>query len=165
MKQIPLSQGKFALVDDEHFDALVAITKWHAAKNKRTYYGQGSIWIPELKRGRTVMLHREVGRLLGFDMTKQVDHRDGNGLNCQAANLREATHQNNMQNRQRLPSNTSGYIGVSARGNKFTAKAKHNGLNLYFGDFDDAISAAKAYDENIRKLRGDFARTNFPLPA
>jgi len=39
MKEIALTQGKVALVDDEDYDS-VNQYKWHARKAKRTYYAK-----------------------------------------------------------------------------------------------------------------------------
>ncbi|KAK9817097.1 hypothetical protein WJX72_009520 [[Myrmecia] bisecta] len=60
----------------------------------------------------TVKLHRE---LLGLHPGDGVegDHRDGEKLNNTRANLRVATHAENVRNRGRFKNNTSGYKGVS----------------------------------------------------
>jgi hypothetical protein len=50
MKQIPLSNGKFALVDDEDFEYL---NQW-----KWSYSGHG--YAHRLQSGKTVYMHREI---------------------------------------------------------------------------------------------------------
>ena len=37
MKRVPLTQGQFALVDDEDYDYLMQ-WKWHVQKRPHTYY-------------------------------------------------------------------------------------------------------------------------------
>jgi len=69
MKEIPLTQGKVALVDDEDFERL-SRHKWHAAKDNHTWYAQGRFFI-EPGVVRSLKTHRE---LLGL---KEGDGREG----------------------------------------------------------------------------------------
>lgn len=91
MKQIPLSQGFFALVDDEDFEVLNNF-KWsvadcgHKRKSRKLY--------ARLRRGRRqIYMHREL--FAEIPPGYVVDHIDGNGLNNQKENLRLLTHQEN----------------------------------------------------------------------
>jgi len=80
MKQIPLTKGYFAQVDDEDFTKVNQF-KWYASRGKKdpTFYAE---------RGKRVngkisiiLLHRFVMGLT--DPKIQVDHEDHDGLNCQ----------------------------------------------------------------------------------
>jgi len=44
MKLIPLTKGKFAMVDDEDYDFLMQ-WKWCAAKNRNTFYARRGVSI------------------------------------------------------------------------------------------------------------------------
>ena len=93
-----------------------------------------------------------------------VDHKDGNSLNNKAVNLRFATRAQNLQNAVLRTDNTVGYKGVSRRRGKFRANIWQNGKQIHLGDFLTAEIAASKYDDAARKLFGEFARVNFPLP-
>ena len=85
MKEIILTQGQVALVDDEDFEYLNQ-WKWCAIKSRKTYYTTRTIYIP---CKMTVIMHRIIMNT-PLDMT--VDHIDHNGLNNQKYNLRICTN-------------------------------------------------------------------------
>ena len=104
MKEIALTQGYVALVDDEDFDR-VNQHKWHADVGPNSVYA-----LRKDENGRNLRLHRFN---LGITKTKtRVDHKDHNGLNCQHYNLRDSQGHNNKNQRLKT-NNTSGFKGVS----------------------------------------------------
>ncbi len=94
MKEIILTQGQVALVDDEDFEYLNQ-WKWHAQRITSSDH----LWYAKtVMDGCPVMMHRV---LLLPSHGWSVDHIDGDGLNNRRANLRLATHQQNMMNSRR----------------------------------------------------------------
>src|SRR5262245_15911057 len=100
MKQIPLTRGLFALVDDADF-ARLSQFKWNAIPGKKTWYA-----VRASKRKR-IWMHREVTGLLC-----QIDHRNQNGLDNTRENLRAATHSQNHANQSKRRGSRSQYRGV-----------------------------------------------------
>lgn len=159
MKQIPLTQGQFALVDDEDFEELNK-HKWYALKPKNTFYAVRAIYNINNKKD-FVYMHRAILQLK--DTKIHCDHRDNNGLNNQRYNLRESTHDQNQRNTSYQKNNIFKYKGVSwhkAR-KKYRARISFNGKEFHLGLFEDIIEAAKAYDEKAKELFGEFAWLNF----
>ena len=156
MKEIPLTQGKFAMVDDEDFDWL-SQWKWRALKSKYTYYAVREGPRPERKN---IFMHRLIMNTPG-DMS--TDHKDRNGLNNQRENLRVCTVGQNNQNSKLRSDNTTGFRGVYPTGSrkKYAAKIRSNGKFLHLGVFDSAAEAARAYDAVARGIYGELATTNF----
>lgn len=156
MKEIQLTQGKVALVDDEIFE-WVSQWNWYAMRSKNTYYAYRYV----SKGGKHALaMHREI---LGIkDCKIQGDHRDGNGLNNQRYNLREATSAQNQANRGSF--GKSKYKGVFKMNNRpgYISKISNNRKNKHLGYFRSEIEAAKAYDKVAHELYGEFARLNFP---
>lgn len=99
----------------------------------------------------------------------QTDHRDGNGLNNQRANLRSSTSSENHANigKYRLVRRgtaTSPYKGVSASPNgKWDARIAVRGVQRRLGRFATAEQAARAYDQAAVEAWGPFAVVNFPI--
>jgi len=152
-KEIQLTQGKVAIVDDEDFNF---INQWHW--NARQINGH---WYAKRgEAGKTIFMHRII---MNAPKGLEVDHIDGDGLNNLRENLRVCTHAENLRN-QRLPRhNKSGYKGVLPYINgKVRALIQLNGEKIFLGIFDNAEEAAHAYDAKAIELYGEFARLNFP---
>ena len=159
MKKIPLTLGKFALVDDEDYDWL-SQWKWHALKARNTYYAQRSAPIGGGKY-KNLRMHREI---MKTPETLYTDHIDGDGLNNQKANLRFCTLQQNQFNRSPERNCSSNFKGVSWKksGQKWLATITVNKRLKHIGVFTSEIEAAKAYDNVAKEAYGEFARLNFP---
>jgi len=160
MKQIPLTQGKFALVDDEDFEYLNQF-KWYAIKCDKTYYVCRKVYDKETKKGKNLLMHRFV---LGLTDPKiQGDHIDWNGLNNQRYNLRICSCAQNQRNKKARKGGSSKYIGVHWHkgGNKWQSRIKMDGNHISLGLFTDEIEAAKAYDKAAKFYHGEFASLNF----
>ena len=158
-KEIKLTNGKHALVDDEDFDLLNKFN-WCATKITNTYYANRAIVV----NGEQYQLrmHRVI---LGFKKGdgKQSDHINGNGLDNRRSNLRECTSQQNNFNRSANVNAKSKYKGVKQKKNKkWEANIQFNKKKIYIGSFDNEDDAGRAYDKKATELFGDFARLNFP---
>ncbi len=157
MKEIPLTQGLVAIVDDEDYESLSAY-KWCAAfaANTNSFYairnGRGSS-----KRGRgTIRMHRII---LDAPAGIQVDHANGNTLDNRRNNIRLATRNDNNRNRKLSKTNTSGYKGVCRDStNTWKAQITVNDTNIYLGSFPSRESAYEAYCQAARNYHGEFAR-------
>ena len=155
-KLIPLTQGKFAIVDAEDYDRFNKY-KWHASKNHRIFYAKTQ------RPSRLLPMHRII---LNAPPHLVVDHINHNGLDNRKANLRLCTRaQNNRNARPRIQRNKrSKYKGVSFDKNRnlFKALIQHNKKVHYLGSFKNETDTAKAYDKKAKELFGEFAYLNFP---
>lgn len=152
VREIPLTQGHVALVDDEDYEFLSQF-KWCAD----TSYG--TLYAIRQSQGKSQRLHQ----LLLPDFP-HVDHINGDGLDNRKHNLRGCSASQNLMNRGKQSNNTSGFKGVSWHKvhNKWVAQIKVNGKGRTLGYYGDAVTAAKHYDEAATQLHGEFAFLNFP---
>ena len=160
MKKIPLSQGKFALVDDCDYDYLMQ-WKWHYHK----HHSNGGYAIRTDRtngKQRAVHMHRVILERKGFKNFAQTDHRNQNKLDNRRGNLRPATASQNKCNNSKNKNNTSGYKSVSwdKRREKWRAQIMINRKNKFLGYYDDPREAARAYNEAALKYHGEFAVLN-----
>ena len=158
MKQITLTRGLAALIDDEDYPR-VSRFKWSAVKCNGKFYAARRPMVRG--KGQTIYLHRF---LLEAAPGLEGDHIDGDGLNCVRSNLRICTHAENRRNNKIQANNTSGYRGVSwcRSRSKWEAYINLNRQRHNLGRYPNAEDAARAYDHAARLLFGDFARLNFP---
>ena len=92
MKEISLTKGLVAIIDDEDFER-VSRYKWVSLKNKRTVYASRS---SDLKGGKkTMYMHRFI---MNPPSDMQVDHINGDGLDNRRVNLRVCTQSQNLKN-------------------------------------------------------------------
>lgn len=155
-KTIPLTQGKFAIVDDDDYEEL-AMFKWYAYKAPYTFYAERKL----RKEGRRLLyplkMHRLIMRLgEGFHVV--VDHINGNGLDNRKENLRICQRSENNCNARRYKNSTTGLKCVTKVGVKFRAVLRKNGTRFHLGYFDTAGKAHEAYKEAAIKHHGEFAR-------
>lgn len=157
MKEVPITQGKVALVDDEDYERVVA-HRWYAVKREHTYYVCRKFYKADGTRS-TQALH-----IFILNGATGIDHIDGNGLNNQKANLRICTSQENRRNTHKRKKMTSKYKGVSWNGadRVWRVFIYDNYKQVYLGRFNDEVEAAKAYDAKAQELFGEFANLNFP---
>jgi len=155
MIEIPLTQGKFALIDDNMFDR-INYFQWYANKQGNTLYANTNL---SVNGGRTnITMHRLI---MGIPNCK-IDHKDGNGLNNTIGNLRLATKSENGRNRQKQMGTSSVYKGVSWHKNrgKWSAYITVDDERMYLGLCNDEITAARRYDMAALFFFGEFARLN-----
>lgn len=147
---VPLGGGLFAMVDIEEWDRCKDRT-WRAS----TVHG-GQVYAVAISGRKATYLHRFI---MG-EPNCEVDHINLNRLDCRKSNLRLASRMEQSGNTPIRSDNTSGYKGVSLH--KGMGKWRATIQKRTIGYFNDAISAAKAYDDEARRVFGEFARVNFP---
>jgi hypothetical protein len=171
-RRIPLSQGKFAIVDPDDYHRLAGF-KWRLCrtKGKNVLYAERSIRLPNGKYSR-ILMHRQIVGLskscVLHDIRnttsdiRVIDHINGDGLDNRKANLRIATVAQNAWNSKKRNS-ASGYKGVWFDKNKrlWRAAIVCNRKRIHVGYFKNKLDAANAYDNAARKYHKDFASLNF----
>lgn len=181
MKLIPLTQGKFAMVDDEDYDFLMQ-WKWFAKKSGKYFYAARGIFSGKYSDAGNplsdfILMHRVI-----LNTPKELfgDHVDHNTLNNQKYNLRNCTKNQNGANKSSAKNSTSKYLGVSFKENvtkynttlgrkvsitkRWRATIKVNGKHKHLAYFPSTKQgekdAALCYNEAAKKYHGEFANLN-----
>lgn len=154
-KEIQLTQGYVALVDDEDYERMMQ-WKWcysssgYAVRTERDNRGQ-----------RGVTMHRQIMKARN---NQEVDHINGNRFDQRRCNLRLCgKHKENTRNRKCNNNNTTGYKGVTHYPHKhlkFRARIQVEKHMISLGLFETAHDAAKAYDDAAKIYHGQYARLN-----
>ena len=153
MKKIELTQGKYAIVDDNDY-AYLSQWNWNCNKNNRAFYA-----VRTVNHSGKMNMHRQ---LIGDVEGKVCDHINGDGLDNRRSNLRHATHSENMRNRKLNLNNTTGYKVVSWRPkpNKWESSIRVNGKYRYLGRFSTLMEASEAYNSAALRYFGKFSKLN-----
>ncbi len=158
MKKIPLTQGKFAIVDDIDYSFLMQ-RKWrfnqgYAVRSSRKSEG--------LNKRIAILMHRVVlSRKLGHSNFEETDHKNQNELDNRRGNLRPSSRLENSANSKSRPG-TSKFKGVywNKLNKKWCAQIKFDGKKKHLGYFTDEVEAAKEYNKAALKYFGEFAYLN-----
>ena len=151
---IPLTRGKFAVVDSEDYPSLTRF-QWFAEYGGKTFYAVRK------QNGKSLKMHRWITNAPPHLV---VDHIDHNGLNNTRKNLRLCTFAQNTRNATGNAHKTSKYKGVywNRRIKKWVAVIQFNLKTHHLGYFTDETTAAHAYDKKAKQLHAQFACLNFP---
>jgi AP2 domain len=143
------------VVDDADY-GVVSRYKWKVLVGSRTRYAARTV--RKNRKYQTVYLHRY---LTGASADEQVDHRDGDGLNNQRANLRRCSATENRRNQGKYRG-SSRFKGVSWRPdrNKWRATLVVAKRQVSLGYFKSEEGAALAYNRAAIEAFGEFARRN-----
>ena len=155
MRRIKLTQGRYALVDDNDYEYLSGF-KW-GYNRKRGYAVRTPPRSMEIRK--SVYMHREI---IKVPPDMEIDYINNIKLDNRKKNLRICSHIENQRNLP-LSRNTSGYRGVSWHkpAHKWRATIKVNKKFKHLGLFEDIRDAARAYDNAAKMYHGSFARLNF----
>lgn len=93
-----------------------------------------------------------------------LDHVNHDPSDNRIANLREASHAENVYNGCGPKPGQSGFRGVvwHSRDRVWQARIRRDGHRVSLGTYRTASDAANAYDIEARRLHGRFAVLNFP---
>jgi len=158
-RRIPLTHGKYAIVDTDDYDWLSKY-KWYVVKGGNTFYAVRGQWSKTQKRRLTISMHRII---IDVPEGMFVDHINHNGLDNRKANLRLATPADNARYARYPKINTSSkYRGVwyIKQRKKWRATIVVNRKRKHLGYFKHEIDAARAYDQAAKLYYGDFAILN-----
>lgn len=158
-KMIPLTQGKFAIVDAEDYERITQY-KWQVhfvGKIKKPYVGRREC--VSYKKYRHLSLHRFI---LNADKSMEVDHINGDALDNRKCNLRLCNIFQNRANYPKKKNSKNKYKGVTwnVSNNKWWARISYNKKRISLGLFKNEENAAMAYNEAAIKYHGGFARLN-----
>lgn len=159
MIRVPLTDGVFALVDEE--DApLVGRLNWRLFQPRPgAFYAMARGHVSS-GGGRGSLMHRLI---LGAPLRALVDHINGDGLDNRRSNLRLASPSQNGAN-QLSRTGSSRFKGVSwsRRDQNWAAFIHVDRRTRPLGRYSSEEEAAKAYDAAAREAFGRFAAVNFP---
>lgn len=133
-----------------------------------TYMPKTRYWVVNIthnKQKYSYYIHRIVyamatGRNIDNTFIDHIETVDKQNI---IANLREASHQQNMRNRAKSKSkHTSNYKCVywNEKRQRWIAKMQANGKYIWIGTFDSELKAARAYNAAALLHHGVFANLN-----
>lgn len=160
-KEIPLTQGRVALVDDEDYEWL-SQWKWclRSSPSARNVYAGRRC--PVKNDGYVIRMHREI---LSVPRGMEVDHINGDGLDNRRKNLRIVTRKQSARNSRVKRNSRSGYKGVFKTRNKtrnpWYAQLYISGRKtINLGYFRTPEEAALAYNAAAQSHNGEYAWLN-----
>lgn len=163
MQYIHLNRaGCVAQVDEIDYDWLMAMQDWPYGYWRIGNRGYAVIWQFDANGKRRVLsMHRLIAaRAFADDLFAgyQVDHINRNRLDNRRQNLRLATPQQNLANRQRRSDSTNPYKGICVTtSQRWTAAIGVAGETIALGVYDTPEEAAAMYVIAQRHFFGDFA--------
>jgi HNH endonuclease len=157
MRELKIAGG-VVLLDDDIFEWAKEYS-WQAHPRRNITYARRNSY----SNGKATVyyLHRQImGEPEGF----QVDHKNGNGLDCRKENLRVRTQSGNLQGFQKKRKSKSAYRGVwrdDIRGT-WNAYVGFNGKKIHLGRHEKEVDAAIARDLKAVELGFPKEGLNFP---
>ena len=150
-KQIPLTQGQFAIVDDWRFTELSQWI-WYACWSERTQ----SFYATRIERGtrKRIQMHRFI---MNTPKGMECDHRSHNTLDNQEHNLRNATRSQNAMNGRLRSSSRLRQKNITFHHNHYWVRIKKDYEIVYRENFKTLDEAINARDKALKQHHGEFA--------
>jgi hypothetical protein len=151
MKEIHLTRGLVALVDDEDYEWINKF-RWYSTNGYATRR-EGN-----RDNRMSFLMHRDILGLIKNDGIL-VDHINHDTLDNRKENLRKCGYRENSMNQKISSRNKVGHKGVyfHAAKKKWMARVYINGKQTYLGYFLSVEAAHKAYCDAAVKHYGEFA--------
>lgn len=163
MKEIKLTRGYFAKIDDEDYDYISQFSWQAIPKGNDRVYARRSKRVGPRSEGRQdhFYMHREI---INAKKGEYVDHINHVTLDNTKGNLRKCTNAENSKNNRGQPSQRihSKYKGVKKNLNSttFSARITVDGVCLYLGSYKTQEEAAEAYNNAALEHHKEFAFLN-----
>ena len=155
IKLIPLTQGRYAIVDIDKYPELAGYS-WSLTTHKKPY-AKRSITVDGVRK--KITMHRQ----LLNPGKKNTDHINSRTLDNRMRNLRKCSQKENVRNSpKRSGVMSSKYKGVSFNKNtgKWRAYINADGQRTHLGLFEIEGDAAIAYNVACLQKHGEFAYWN-----
>ncbi len=112
--------------------------------------------------GKSQPMHRILMAALGYVIDgMEVDHKNGETLDCRISNMRVVTKKQNSFNVMRPKNNTSGFKGVHwIKKNRRWCAYIGKCPRVNIGCYGTKEEAARAYNREAKKRYGKFAKLN-----
>ncbi len=154
VKKVPLTKGRFALVDDDDYDFLTQ-RKWKVDRAGYVLREQSKT-IDGKRHYKCFLMHRVVNQT---PAGLETDHINGDKFDNRKENLRTVTPHQNQANSPKKGKHNK-YKGVHKRGDKFSAQIVKDRKCHYLGLFSNETDAAIRYNAAAIELFGVYARLN-----
>lgn len=173
-RDIPGYEGMYQVSDQGRVKSLekTVPNKWprvctyheKVLKPNRNKQGYLRIHVCKLGEKKHLSIHRLVASAFLSEYTekKPVDHLNGICGDNRLSNIRMATQSENQANRRKGTGHSSKFKGVTWDKERETWKCviMKGWKRVFIGRFQDEVEAAKAYDEKLFTLSGEFSLTN-----
>lgn len=147
-------------VSPEDLARVGAAAPWHLHRR-----GGGGYYVARTRLGKTTLLHRFIGGLEPGD-PREVDHRNGDGLDNRRENLRIRTAQERGQNARKRPGTSSKFRGVHwhQHARMWEAAVQAGGERYHLGYFHSEVQAGRAAAEARARLMPFAVEARHPAP-
>ena len=155
MKEIPLSKGHVAIVDDDDYEKICS-HRWYALERRGGTVAMRTQHAPR----KTIYMARQI---VNAPAGMYVDHANHDTLDNRRANLRICTNAQNISNGTPQRGRSSRYKGVSfsKSAHKWHAYIRCSPASReHLGYFENEDNAARAYNIAATRLFGEFAWLN-----
>lgn len=160
MREIVLSRGKVAWVDDVDFEWL---NQWSWTFHGRYAYRKGRSSEGVLYK-KSILMHRQILGVVDQSRDVEVDHINHDKLDNRRSNLRVCGRSQNLANQRLSSKSKSGYKGVcfleGCTERPWSAYVTTNKKRVYLGYFETKEEAAAVYNQAALQNFGEFALLN-----
>lgn len=159
MKEIKLTKGFVAIVDDDKFEELNKF-KWYAGSSSLGKFYACRMYRKQNGKQGIILMHRQIiGQTSDYNI---IEHINSNPLDNRVENLRRTTRSQiiKKQHAMRSLNKTTDYTGVIKNGKNYSALINIDNRTIYLGFFKTKTDAAIAYNKAAIKYFGNQAKLN-----